>query len=202
MFESASSISAGATIIIEYTPIVLGRQIIINASEINRIATSTGRKGTISRYENRNDATTSYELQQIGKSYLKYKGDPEITLTVVTSQNIWNVGETVEFDAPLDELSTDYMVKKKTIRYIVTGTQKVLFYTFEMSSSYNSEQAINYFDNQRAKTFGNIGEGEYIARNIDIENSANIIFYDTEITEITTVGDNILDCVLDSPINN
>ena len=94
------------------------------------------------------------------------------------------------------------MVKKKTIRYIVTGTQKVLFYTFEMSSSYNSEQAINYFDNQRAKTFGNIGTGEYIARNIDIENSANIIFYDTTIAEITTVGDNILDCVLDSPINN
>lgn len=201
-FESNDLQSAGEIIIIEYTPIVLGRQIIINASEINRISTSTGRKGTISRYENRNDATTSYELQQIGKSYLKYKGNPEITLTVVTSQNIWNVGETVEFDAPLDELSTDYMVKKKTIRYIVTGTQKVLFYTFEMSSSYNSEQAINYFDNQRAKTFGNIGEGEYIARNIDIENSANIIFYDTEFTEITTVGDNILDCVLDSPINN
>ena len=201
-FESNDLQNAGSIIIIEYTPIVLGRQIIINASEINRISTSTGRKGIISRYENRNDATTSYELQQIGKSYLKYKGDPEITLTVVTSQNIWNVGETVEFDAPLDELSTDYMVKKKTIRYIVTGTQKVLFYTFEMSSSYNSEQAINYFDNQRAKTFGNIGEGEYIARNIDIENSANIIFYDTEFTEITTVGDNILDCVLDSPINN
>ena len=44
-----------------------------------------------------------------------------------------------------------------------------------------SESEINYFDNQRAKMSGNIGDGEYIARNIDIENSMNIIFYDTTI---------------------
>jgi hypothetical protein len=201
-FESNDLQSAGAIIIIEYTPIVIGRQIIINASEIERISNSTGRKGTISRYENRNDATTSYELQQIGKSYIKYKGNPEITLTIVTSHNIWNVGETVEFDAPLDELSTNYMVKKKTIKYVVTGTQKVLFYTFEMSSSFNSETEINYFDNQRAKNFGNIGSGEYIARQYDIESSSNIIFYDTEFTEVTTTGDNVLDSILDSPFNN
>jgi len=201
-FESNDLQSAGTIIIIEYTPIVLGRQIIINSSEIERISTSTGRKGTISRYENRNDATTSYELQQIGKSYIKYKGSPEVTLTIVSSHNIWDVGETVDFDAPLDELSTTYMVKKKTIRYIVTGTQKVLFYTYEMSSSFNSETEINYFDNQRAKTFGNIGAGEYIARNIDIENATNIIFYDTTFTQVTSVGDNILDSILDSPFNN
>jgi hypothetical protein len=201
-FESNDLQSAGTIIIIEYTPIVLGRQIIINSNEIARISASTGRKGTISRYENRNDATTSYELQQIGKSYIKYKGSPEITLTVVSSHNIWNVGETVDFDAPLNELSTNYMVKKKTIRYIVTGTQKVLFYTYEMSSSFNSETEINYFDNQRAKTFGNIGAGEYIARNIDIENTANIIFYDTSFEQISFTGDNILDSVLDSPFNN
>jgi hypothetical protein len=94
------------------------------------------------------------------------------------------------------------MVKKKTIKYVVTGTQKVLFYTFEMSSSFNSETEINYFDNQRAKNFGNIGSGEYIARQYDIESSSNIIFYDTEFTEVTTTGDNVLDSILDSPFNN
>ena len=199
-FESNDLQSAGTIIIIEYIPIVLGRQIIINASEINRVANSTGRKGTISRYENRNDATTSYELQQIGKSYIKYKGMPEITLNVVTTNNMWNIGETVDFNAPLNELSTSYMVKKKSIRYI--ATIDTIFYTFELSSSFNSEQAINYFDNQRAKTFGNIGAGEYIARNIDIENSANIIFYDTDFEEIQGTGTNILDCELNSPFVN
>lgn len=199
-FESNDLQSAGTIIVIEYIPIVLGRQIIINSNEINRISTATGRNGVISRYEDRSDATTSYELQQIGKSYIKYKGSPEITLTVVTGQNIWNIGETVDFDAPLDELSTNYMVKKKTIQYI--ATTDYIFYTFELSSNFNSEQAINYFDNQRAKTSGNIGAGEYIARQYDIENTANIIFYDTEFQTITTNGDNILDCVLDSPINN
>ena len=199
-FESNDLQSAGTIIIIEYIPIVLGRQIIINASEINRVANSTGRKGTISRYENRNDATTSYELQQIGKSYIKYKGMPEITLNVVTTNNIWNIGETVDFNAPLNELSTSYMVKKKSIRYI--ATIDTIFYTFELSSSFNSEQAINYFDNQRAKTFGNIGAGEYIARNIDIENLANIIFYDTDFEEIQGTGTNILDCELNSPFVN
>ena len=71
-----------------------------------------------------------------------------------------------------------------------------------MSSSFNSETEINYFDNQRAKTSGNIGAGEYIARNIDIENTANIIFYDTTFTQVASVGDNILDSILDSPFNN
>lgn len=201
-FESQDLQSAGTVIIIEYTPIVLGRQILINSSEVERISNATGRKGTLSRYENRNDATTSFELQQIGKSYLKYKGTPEITITIVTSQNIWNIGETVSFEAPLDELSTNYMVKKKTIQYIVAGDIKYLFYTYELSSNYNSEQAINYFDNQRAKTNGNIGEGEYISRNLDIENTANIIFYETTFEQVTTIGDNVLDSILDSPLNN
>lgn len=199
-FESNDLQSAGTIIVIEYTPIVVGRQIIINSSEISRISNSTGRKGTISRYENRNDATTSYELQQIGKSYIKYKGSPEITLTIETGNNIWNVGEVVEFTAPLDELSTSYMVKKKIVKYI--ATIDYIFYTFELTSSFNSETEINYFDNQRAKTFGNIGAGEYIARNIDIENSANIIFYDTSLEEASVTGDNILDSILDSPFNN
>lgn len=199
-FESNDLQSAGEIIIVTYTPIVLGRQIITNNSEVSRVTTATGRKGIVSRYENRNDATTSNELQKIGEAYIKYKGAPEVTLTIITTHNIWNIGETVEFDAPLTELSTNYMVKKKNINYIVKAG--VIFYTFEMTSSFNSEQDINYFDNQRAKTNGNIGEGEYISRDIDIENAANIIFYDLTIEEITLTGDNILDSVLDSPINN
>lgn len=199
-FESNDLQSAGEIIIVTYTPIVLGRQIITNNSEVSRVTTATGRKGIVSRYENRNDATTSNELQKIGEAYIKYKGAPEVTLTITTTHNIWNIGETVEFDAPLTELSTTYMVKKKNINYIVKAG--VIFYTFEMTSSFNSEQDINYFDNQRAKTNGNIGEGEYISRDIDIENTANIIFYDFTIEEITSTGNNILDSVLDSPINN
>ena len=199
-FEKETALSVGSVIVIEYTPIVYGRQILINSNEVNRISSSINRKGTISRYENRNDATTSFELQQIGKSYLKYKGTPETTLTITTSSNLWNVGETVDFEAPIPELATDYMVKKKSINYI--ASVKTIFYTYEFSSNYNSEQAINYFDNQRAKNNGNIGEGEYIARNIDVENTAKIIFYDTEITKSGVTGDNILDSVLDSPFNN
>lgn len=199
-FESDSLQSVGTSIIIEYVAIVLGRQIIINSSEINRINTSTGVNGTISRYENRNDATTSTELQEIGKSYIKYKGTPEITLTIESTTNTWNVGESVYFNAPIDELKTTYMVKKKTIHYI--ASVDTIFYTYEMTSNFNSEDAINYFDNQRAKNNGNIGAGEYIARQYDVETTANVIFYDASNEEIEVLGDNILDCILDSPFNN
>ena len=199
-FESRDLRSTGEIIIIEYISIVEGRQVVINANEVNRVANSTGRNGTIARYENRNDATTSAELQKIGESYIKYKGVPEINLTVASNNNLWDIGEVASFNAPLDELSTQYMVKKKIINYI--ATQNIIFYTFELTSSFNSEQEINYFDNQRNKASGNIGAGEYISRNVDIENTANIIFYDTEVTEATVIGDNVLDSVLDSPFNN
>lgn len=198
--ESDSLQSVGTTIIINYIPIVLGRQIIINSSEINRINTSTGVNGIISRYENRNDATTSTELQEIGKSYIKYKGTPEIALTIESTANTWNVGESVYFNAPIDELKTDYMVKKKITHYI--ASIDTIFYTYEMTSNFNSEDAINYFDNQRAKNNGNIGAGESIARQYDIERTANVIFYDMSYEEVSPVGDNILDCILDSPFNN
>ena len=199
-FESDNPQTSGATIIVDYTPIVLGRQIIINSGEISRINTSTGVNGTISRYENRNDATTSSELQEIGKAYIKYKGTPEITLTIESTMNTWNVGESVYFNAPIVDLKTNYMVKKKTIHYI--ASVDTIFYTYEMTSNFNSENAINYFDNQRAKNSGNIGAGEYIARQYDIENTANIVFHDTTHEETTYDNDNILDCVLNSPFNN
>ena len=180
--ESDNPLTASSTISIEYTAIVQGRQIVIDQNEINRVANATGRNGTLARYENRNDATTSNELQLIGQSYIKYKGQPEIKLTISTRENIWNVGERVQFNAPIDELDTEYMVRTKSINYI--ATVDTIFYTYELTSSFNAETEINYFDNQRAKNKGNIGEGEFISRNIDIENVANIIFYDTEIEEV------------------
>ena len=179
--ESEDTYPAGTEIVVNYVPVIEGRQVITNDMEIERISNSINRTGIISRYENRNDATTIEELQNIGLSYIKYKGVPEIKLTIQSRSNTWNVGQRVEFDAPIDELKTEYMVRSKKINYI--ASTDTIFYTYELISSFNSETEINYFDNQRAKALGNIGEGEYINRNIDIENVGNIIFYDTNIYE-------------------
>lgn len=196
--ESENILTTGSDIDITYTPIIQGRQVIINSDEVSRINQSTGRKGIVSRYENRSDAITSHELQKIGESYIKYKGSAEIKLTVKThNKDLYNIGEVVKFHAPLEELTTEYMVKTKTTNYIMTTGD--IFYTYELSSSFNSENAINYFDNQRAKNSGNIGEGEYISRNIDIENTANIIFYDFNIEEIEVEQNNILDAIIEAP---
>lgn len=200
IIESAITYSTGDVIEINYLPIVEGRQIITNNDEIERVSNATGRKGVVARYENRNDATTSNELRLIGQSYIKYKGTPEIKLTIQTRTNIWNIGDRVQFNAPITELDTEYMVKSKKTNYI--ATIDTIFYTFELTSSFNMEQDINYFDNQRAKAKGNIGEGEYITRNVDIENMANIIFYDSESNQVSLVGDNKLSAVLNSPLNN
>lgn len=197
-FESARTISLGSTIIIEYIPIIRGRQIITNNTEISRIANVTDRKGVVARYENRSDATTNTELRLIGESYIKYKGQPEILLTIKTRKNLWNVGNRVQFNAPIQELALEYMVKAKETNYITTID--TLFYTYTLTSNFNSESAINYFDNQRAKNNGNIGEGEYINRNVDYENSATIIFYDTDYEVITMTGDNELQSTLSSPL--
>lgn len=196
--ESDNIVAVGSSVEISYLPIIKGRQIITNSSEIERVSTATGRKGVVARYENRSDATTTNELQKIGLAYIQYKGTPEILLTIKSTQNTWDVGQIVEFDAPLDELSTSYLVKKKTIEII--STIDTIFYTYEMSSNFNSENAINYFDNQRAKNSGNIGEGDFIDRNIDIENTANIIFENTTFTEVVPVGDNTLNCELNAPL--
>ena len=198
-FESVDLVSTGAVLVIDYYAIIQGREILLNNTEINRVSSMTGRKGVISRYEDRNDATTTTELSQIGQSYLRYKGSPEIILTIESLNDIWNIGEKVEFNnAPLNELATEYMVKKKTIHYIPTVDN--IFYEFELTSNFNSENAINYFDNQRSKNKGNIGQGETISRNIDISNTANVIFYDVDIQEVSVDGDNILNSTLNSPL--
>ena len=195
-----NQIGAGKVIEITYIPLVEGREIIINDEEVNRIGSQLNRNGVISRYENRNDTTSSDELRQIGQTYIKYKGKAEVTLKITSRKNIYNIGDKVQFDAPLEDLSTEYMVKKKTTKYIVTANQ--LFYDYELSSSFNSESEINYFDNQRSKHKGNLSEGDYITRDIDITNSAKIIWHDTSIDEISITGNNILDCALDSPFTD
>lgn len=176
--------SAGTIIEIDYTPLVQGRQIINNSDEISRIENQLLRKGTIARYENRNDVISSDELYKIGQTYIKYKGTPEITLTVQTERKIWNVGQSVKFNAPLKELNTDYMVKSCEIKIIITANK--IFYKYELTSSFNSEKAINYFDNQRSKTSGNLKEGEFITRNIDISNAATIYFDNLKIREVSS----------------
>jgi hypothetical protein len=192
---SVNTISSGGVIIITYYPIVKGREIVLDSAETSRISNQINRKGTISRYENRNDATNSNELQKIGQSYIKYKGTAEITIKVISRNNLFNLGEIVSYDSLVNELDNDYMVKsKETTMYLNAGD---IFYTYELTSNFNSENAINYFDNQRAKANGNIGEGEVITRNIDLENQAIILFYDTDIEEIQVQNPTSLDFTLD-----
>lgn len=197
-FESVDLVSTGKVMTITYYAIIEGREIIINQNEINRVSEMTERKGVVARYENRNDATTTQELQAIGQTYLKYKGTPEIKLNVATRSNLWNIGDRVTFNAPLTELSQEYMVKSKKTQIITTANQ--VFYTFELTSSFNMERDVNYFDNQRYKARGNIGEGEFISRNVDIENTANVIFYDLEVTEVEIDTTSTLQSELQTPL--
>lgn len=193
---------ANTVVKIIYTPLINGRQVISNNNEINRISTNTNRDGVIERYEDRNDVVSNDELLEIARTYLKYKGAPEVNLTVKSyKQNLFNIGEKVYFDAPLNELKKQYMVKsKKTIIYAVGENTYEVFYEYNLSSSFNAERAVNWFDNQRHKSSGNISEGQYINRNIDIERSANIIFYDYEVNEIEVVGNNELEAQLEAPL--
>ena len=108
---------------------------------------------------------------------------------------MFNICDIVEFNAPVVELDTKYMVKSKTINMYPIANE--IFYTYEMSSNFNSEDAINYFDNQRAKNQGNLGEGETISRAIDLENTALIYFYETNIEEVQVQNPTSLDFALD-----
>ena len=198
-FEAATVYTAGTEIEINYIPIVQGREVIINPTEINRINTQLGINGNISRYEQRNDATSSSELQSIGQSYIQFKGKAEITLTIQTYENdLFQIGQQAQFNAPISELTDTYMVKSKTIDIIQVNDIRYLFYTYTLSNNFNAETAINYFDNQRSKANGNISQGEYIARNVDIENTALIIFDNAELIEVE-MGDNVLNAPLNAP---
>ena len=199
--ETEDLYTAGTTIVITYIPLIKGRQLIVNNNEINRVANQTGRNGVVARYETRNDVLSSDELEAIGESYLKFKGIAEIKLTVKThNKDLFNIGEVSYFNAPIDNLKNNYMCKKKTINIIATTGD--IFYSYEMTNSYNAESEINYFDNQRAKANGNIGEGDYIDRNIDDFVETNIIYNNLNVIELESTGNNILNCGLNSPFTN
>lgn len=201
--SNSETIGSGISIIIIYTPLVQGRQIVYDNDEVSRIRTQTGRKGVIARYENRNDVLSSDELNKIGQSYIRYKGSAEINLNVVTQNtDLFSIGQIVHFEAPINELAVDYMVKQKETQILSVGDFSNVFYTYKLVSNFNSENAINYFDNQRAKATGNIGQGEQILRNVDIENSVTIEFNDFFTVDFEFVGNNILDCALDSPFTD
>lgn len=183
----------GTIIDVSYTPIIKGREVVQNDNEIQRLTNQLEVNGTISRYEARNDTTDSNKLINIGETYLRYKGEAEITLTVKTlNNNLYNVGQVVYFNAPIPELAKEYLVKSKQIQVISSDEDTLnVFYTFTLSSSFNAEKEINWFDNQRAKMEGNIGEGEFISRNIDINSSANIIWDNLRVEEVELpVGSN------------
>ena len=202
--ENNTILSSGSVIQLVYTPIINGREIISNADEIERVGTQLGVSGVISRYEERNDVTNSDELINIGSTYLKFKGEAEIILTLQThNNNLYEIGQIVYFNAPISELSKDYMVKTKTTNIVTIGNNTYeIFYTYELSSSFNGEKAINWFDNQRNKTQGNISEGQYINRNVDIESVANIVWDNLQVQEIevdeTYPNGNALDSIIET----
>ena len=200
---SNSVIPSGTIIKVTYKPIIKGREVITNDNEIARLNNQLEVNGIIARYESRNDETDSNKLLAIGETYLRYKGEAEITLTIqLKDNNLYEVGQMVYFNAPIQELAKDYLVKSKQLTYYVDGDTRHVFYTYTLSSSFNAEREINWFDNQRNKNKGNIAEGEFISRNIDISSTANIIWDNLTITEINDItGNNELNATLNAPLN-
>lgn len=198
--ESSIEQEAGSEIKAVYTSLIKGRQVVTNNEEVDRISSQIGRNGIIARYETRNDTSSSKELSRIADTYIKYKGTAEINLTITTKENdLFNIGQQVYFDAPIDDLKQMYMVKTKDIQITKTGNDGVVFYTYTLSSSYDSEKAINFFDNQRRKMSGNIDEEQFITRNIDLDFEANLIFDELSIQEITITDNNELNAPLNAP---
>ena len=195
--EVNRSFGTEKTFKVEYYSVVATRQTVYNQDEINRIHEGTGRNGTLARYEKRTDTSDTEALNQIAQTYLNYKGTPEIKVTLKTYfKDILKIGDRVFFNGPLEDLKTNYLVIQKNVNMITTGNEQKIFYEYILSSSFNDENAINYFDNQRRKLSGNIEDGEYITRYIDFPSETNIIFYDLESTEMEIPND-ILDGELD-----
>ena len=179
-----------------YYPYVKGRQLVENENEISRLHSQTNRNGRISRYETRNDVSSNEELYKIAKTYLEVKGQSEITLKITTKDvDLFNIGQQVYFNAPIDELKKNYLVKSKEIQITKTGNDGIIFYVYTLSSTYNGEKAINFFDNQRRKSEGNLDKGQFITRYIDVSNVCDIIFDNLTIEEIE--NNNELDSELD-----
>ena len=194
------TIATGTVLEVTYYSTIATRQVAYNQNEIDRISETTGRNGTIARYEKRTDTNDNTALSQIAQSYLDFKGVPEVILTIKTfNYKLFELGQKVFFNGPLELLKTTYLVKEKKTNMIISGDQETIFYTYVLTSSFNDENAINFFDNQRRKLEGNIEEGQYITRYIDLYSATNIIFYDLNITEVEQPV-NMLDVELDFDI--
>ena len=203
IIESSDIYNIGDLIEVSYNAIIEGRQVVSNNNEINRISGSTGINGTIERYETRNDVNTNSELSDIANTYLKYKGEPEKTLIIKTQGNDFKIaiGNYINFTiTQFPQLQGRYLCKKKKTIITKTGNDGVVFYELTLTSSENVETAINYFDNQRRKVESNIGAGEFITRNVDINSNALIEFKDTVVNEISVINDNVLNCGLNAPL--
>lgn len=168
---------------IQYYPMLSGRITVLNTDEINRISSQLNNTGIVSRYEQRQDATSADELNSIGQTYIQFKGKSDIVLQVKTINNdLWNVGQLVYFDnsntEELIDLVGTYAVKKKTTQIYQNNADSTsqIFYIYELDNNYNFENLINYFDNQRAKTIGNIQEGQFINKYIEHTETMQIIF--------------------------
>lgn len=200
--ETNEPLASGKVVQVTYNPLIKGRQSVTNETEVNRINANLNVNGILSRYEDRNDVDSSDKLLAIAETYLKYKGKAEVTLTLQThNNNLYEVGQMVYFNAPMNELAMDYMVKSKEINILAIGNNTYdVFYTYELSSSFDSEKAINWFDNQRNKQLGNIEEGKYISRNIDINNTANIIWDNLQVQEVEVDESYPIDNTLNSVI--
>jgi len=195
--EAENIYSSNTPIVIEYVAIIKGREVFYNYPEISRVNQNLGRKGVISRYESRNDVTDNKELSAIGKSYIKYKGIAEISLNITSDKDFLIIGGKYQFNAPKEELTGEYLVKAKTTNVFQNNGILQVTYDYVLTNSFDTENELNYFDNQRAKANGNIAQGEFISRNIDVENTTLIIFDNLQIESI--VADNVLDCILDVP---
>ena len=121
-------------------------------------------------------------------------------MNITSRTDFLKLGGKYHFNAPLSKLTGDYLVKTKNTNVYQNEGILQIKYEYELSNNYDTENEINYFDNQRAKSEGNISQREYIARNVDIENTTNIVFSNLSIIEVEVTGDNILDSVLDSPL--
>ena len=200
VLESEEEYNPNIEIEVQYKPVIKGRMEASNIEEISRINSQIGRTGIISRYERRNDLASQDDLLKVANTYLQYKGSKEISLVIKTENvDLFNIGDKTHFDIDLEELAVDYMVKNKTIDIIQNGSERHIFYTFTLSSNFDSESAINYFDNQRRKNEGNLSKEETISRNIYINNELNINFVNLTKTKQEFYGDNVLNCELNSP---
>lgn len=198
--ESSIKQPLGTEIRFEYISLIKGRQVVSNQSEIDRISNQINRNGTIARYETRNDTSSLNELAKIADTYLRFKGKAEIDLTITTQDlDIFTIGQQTYFDAPIEQLKGNYLVKTKDINITKTGSNGIVFYTYVLTNSFDTENEINFFDNQRRKQSGNIKEDEFITRNIDINNEAKIVLSSATIEAVSIEGNNELNATLDAP---